>query len=871
MINKPPDILLQSILRDAFDTEATATTVHPIDDEELLLRWADRRLSDEENADMLEHLAACSACRKGVAEMIEHGILEFQDRSDSENFAPESVMPVIRKKHRYFNIFILGGAMTSTLCLLLCLFFLQSDGENIDIARNDPPSVQNGRTDLDAKLGGVSCFGGEPDKFALLIGIDRYGKLKEAEWLDGCRNDIAELKTLVTERFGFDPGNITTLLDEQATAEGVRGAMKELTDRVRRRPEGSKPAQVLFYFSGHGSRIPDQPEGHPDCDAEDGFDSTLVVYDSEQQGSETDIRDDELNKFAHDICGDGKAELLIALDSCHSGGGARGVTKFRGLSRSLETTVSAGAKNRKITPKKLPEGTVFLSACQSNQKEPEFEVDGKKYGLFSYHLTKLLQTEQLVSSLDYTVLKDIIHRSYQRNKIAQAPTPTIEGNLRDLKKPILGADRSVDRKPYWEAKRDGNKRDSLRLEAGRINDITEHSLFELFESAEQTLDPNAKSLGWFRIVKVDGKYSLGDFFQWKDVDRTEAVDSVLPNEFKIGFAVERYHDYGDNVLAVRVVDAKTGRTVAPNSETIPEPVRSALLGSDSKDESNWIRWTGDGESCDVVVKYDGAAKIATIFPSTGNVADDIEAPKTRGSIAIPEPLRGGWGPIEWGSERGKSELISSLRRIMKALSLKRLAAEKIEPVKTRGGPVEAKLQTAVLRYNVESGETRPIAIDSRNGIVLEGGKDDFYQIRIRNNDDKPVYISILCIDPDMQIAAFALGPESNPLRFDPEIGVGNNPDVNRLEPGEEFVSLFGFEAPFGAHTLIVFATRERSDFSFLSQDGLIRLRGTKGAASQILEFVADQCQIGTRATIRPPVPRDDSWFINSVDVIVEPR
>ena len=74
---------------------------------------------------------------------------------------------------------------------------------------------------------------GEPDKFALLVGINRYGKLKENEWLEGCHNDIVEVKSVITERFGFDASNITILLDDQATAAGIREQMKRLMELIR--------------------------------------------------------------------------------------------------------------------------------------------------------------------------------------------------------------------------------------------------------------------------------------------------------------------------------------------------------------------------------------------------------------------------------------------------------------------------------------------------------------------------------------------------------------------------------------------------------------------------------------------------------------
>lgn len=853
------DKFFQKVVKDAFNGDSLSSG-HPIEDEDLLLRWTENQLSAEEHNGLLRHLANCSDCRQEIALMIKNNILEFQD-SPAVPSVGLSRPGIVNYHKKSSHLFLLTGIMTSTLCLLfVCLTFFQGGESNISV-------VSNG--------GGVTFRGGTdvPDKYALLVGINEYAHLKKGDWLDGCQNDIIGVKSIITDRFGFDTKNVATLLDDQATAAAIREQFRLLVKQIQSRPQDAPPAQVLFYFSGHGSRIADQPEGDPDCDSEDGFDSTLVVYDSEQQGSGTDIRDDELNKFAHEICGDGKAELLIALDSCHSGGGARGITKFRGIERNLERTISGDLKNRKFTPKTLPCGTVFLSACQDNQKEPEYQHEGKSYGLFSYHLTQLLNTEQIVSSLDYQTLKDAIHRSYQRNKIAQAPTPTIEGNPESLKKPIFGANRSLDRKPYWEVVQNKNDRNSIRMEAGKMNGITEQSLFEVYETIEQALDPNAASLGWCSVTKVDGKYSLGGFFQWKDTQHSERVDAVLPNDFKTGFAVERFHHYGENVLAVKIIDAPTGVTIAADSPNIPETVRDVLLCKRTQNESKWIRWVGTDDDCDIVIRYDSASKLAALFPAIGSAEGNPVTIKTRGSQSIPVALLGGWGPVEWGSEDGKTALDDLLRRILKVISLKRLVAEKKEPVtdptKPQGGESTSKLSTAVFRYDPESKESKPIVIDSSKGIVLEGGEDDWYQLRIKNNGEKPLYLSILCIGPDMQIAPFACGPESNPQQFDPTIGTNNNITANKLEPEKEFVSTFGFEAPYGQHTLIVLATSEPSNFSVLAQSGIPAARGG-GTGSPVFEFFAEECFPKTRAVRQPTPPRDDAWSVNSVDVISEP-
>ncbi len=735
--------------------------------------------------------------------------------------------------------------MTSVCCVFLSLLFLQSAAG----APSDTPSAD-----------------AVPEKYALLVGINRYGLLPESQWLEGCHNDIAEVKSVIVGRFAFPAENVTILLDEQATAAGIRAALATLVEQVQQRPNGSPPAQVLFYFSGHGSRVPDQPEGHPDCDSEDGFDSTLVVFDSTQQGSDTDIRDDELNRFAHEICRADKAELLLVLDSCHSGGGARSVGKTRGISRDFDRLASIDPAARKFTPKKLPESTVFLSACQANQKEPEYEADGKKFGLFSWHFARLLQSEELLSSLDYITLKELIHRSYLRSKIVQAPTPTIEGPMRMLKKPVLGAERTLDRKAFHEVAREGRERDVLRMEAGRIHGVTERSVYELFETAEQALAPEGVSLGWFRITHVEGNAARGLFFRWKDAQRSEAVDAVLPNGFKNGVALERYHDHGENFLAVRLVDAITGVVCDAGDQRVPAPMRAVLAGSGSRQESEWIRWVDASQPCDLVLKFDQEAGLAAVFPTSGGRDDADDTPKTRSADDFPETLRGGWGPVAWKTEQGAAHLTGLFRSIMRVVALKRLVAEKSPPPNASETDGGAKLSAAIFHHHANDALPRPVNKNAADGIVLDGGEDDWYEIHITNNDARPVYLTILCIDPDMLIESFPFGPRGNETQFDPAVGTDNNRHANQMLPGEEVISILGFAEPFGPHTLLFLATCEPGDFTYLSQPSAERTRSMTDDASQVLQFIHEQCAVGTRATVRPPVPRNDAWHVYSLEV-----
>ena len=101
---------------------------------------------------------------------------------------------------------------------------------------------------------------------ALLIGLGQYER-KEFN-LPGVNTDIEGIKR-VCVLLGYKPNQIKTLQNSQATLAGIQKAIQEwLIDGV------TKEDKVLFYFSGHGTRIKDQ-----NGDEEDGMDEILTTYD----------------------------------------------------------------------------------------------------------------------------------------------------------------------------------------------------------------------------------------------------------------------------------------------------------------------------------------------------------------------------------------------------------------------------------------------------------------------------------------------------------------------------------------------------------------------------------------------------------------
>jgi hypothetical protein len=151
---------------------------------------------------------------------------------------------------------------------------------------------------------------------ALLIGINNYPD--PADRLEGCINDVFEVSALLQE-CGFTPDDVRVVLDDRATAGGIRHRLEWLLE------EAGPGDQRVLYYSGHGAQLPEYaPDERVDhkkeCLVPHDFDWTL----------ERAISDDELTGLYTQL--DYRTHFLILLDCCHSGGMSRdGGPRVRGL------------------------------------------------------------------------------------------------------------------------------------------------------------------------------------------------------------------------------------------------------------------------------------------------------------------------------------------------------------------------------------------------------------------------------------------------------------------------------------------------------------------------------------------------------------
>jgi Caspase domain len=656
--------------------------------------------------------------------------------------------------------------------------------------------------------------------FAVLVGVQNYPHLAEAEQLHGSRNDVQLMSELLVNRFQFPHANIRALLDEQATGATIRGTLDALVQQIETLPPDTQ-VLVVFHFSGHGSQVVDQSSG-PDADELDGLDETIVPFDAMQQGGDADIRDDELNTFAHQICKRNASRLWMILDCCHSGTGIRGAstTRFRALARTLESKkLEAADQSRNVREKTFPAGAVALYACQSVEKEPEFQDDEQTFGLLTRFMTQVLNETNDLSKLSYGSLVEAIESRYRQDRrVLPAPRPRLEGVSQQI---VCGAGPELDRTPYWRANVSPLDRGQVSIHAGAFHGVTVNSLYQLYRTAETVLSAPEQAVAWLRIREVDLTTSQADVLQ-RDGD--EWFESRLPRSLVEGVAVERYRDHGDFGARIRVVtvndDQQDSSPLTLDDPRVPVSVRDAFVKSRREDESDWLRWGDANEPFDLLLRFDRTQ--AALFPAIAMTYADKSAIEASGEISA--ALRGGWGPIDLlDDSQAAREIQDAVRRITRARNLIRLVDLQQSKSQAELGVhlTLEKLQVAegtIVSREPWSSQHGDRANEGNEYVVSDG---QYYDWRVTNGSDdhQPVYVTVLQVDSNMGIQTMLpaqLGAESP-----------------RLHPGESLTT-GGYEccrddqgkAELGPRWTIVVATREPNQYSWLSQDSLPRIRGS---------------------------------------------
>jgi hypothetical protein len=223
-------------------------------------------------------------------------------------------------------------------------------------------------------------------KRALLIGINEYQYhdeflLKKGRELnlEGCVEDVHDMKSALIDFLEFSGSEIKTLTDSQATLASIEEAISQWL------VEGTAPGDtVLFYYSGHGFLM-----NHPAGDR-----TNLCPHDANPFTLKKLLSADRLGELFAGLKG---RTLVAVVDSCHS---AAAILRSKSpvgtsgryarprqfpaqqLFRSSGKTRSAAIMDRVFVDK------IFLAACGVDEKAWELEIEGRTRGVFTFGLIR---------------------------------------------------------------------------------------------------------------------------------------------------------------------------------------------------------------------------------------------------------------------------------------------------------------------------------------------------------------------------------------------------------------------------------------------------------------------------------------------------
>ena len=240
-------------------------------------------------------------------------------------------------------------------------------------------------------FGAVSRAG---EAYAMVVSVNDsprfYGaNLTPHRPLKGAEADADAIAKLLERQFNFPAKNVLRLKSASATHANVKRAFEEMIARLK------ADDVFVFYFSGHGTQIPDQPP----FDEPDGLDEALCLYDSESTGRNLLI-DDELGLWLEKIPA---RHVTVILDCCHAGTGTKEVDedivpRFLPVPQAKPDPRSTKRPWREVqgSAKAIDRETLALFACQPDQQAFERRFVGQvpvggRVGQFTHFLLEGLR------------------------------------------------------------------------------------------------------------------------------------------------------------------------------------------------------------------------------------------------------------------------------------------------------------------------------------------------------------------------------------------------------------------------------------------------------------------------------------------------
>ncbi|HEX2223223.1 MAG TPA: caspase family protein [Thermoanaerobaculia bacterium] len=676
-------------------------------------------------------------------------------------------------------------------------------------------------------------------KWALVVGIDRYEHLDPRYYLEGCVNDAQAMAAVLKDQFQFPAENVTLLLDGQATQKAILHAMRDLA-RNKVGPDDI----VVFHYSGHGSQRTDGPER----DEDDGRDETILAYDARREGPDSaerdapnvDISDDDIHAWLLELKGKTRYVTLI-FDCCHSGTVARlgpRALESRVRVRWVEPDLRPYAKLRPalyaaaVTRGEveglrrsgpsgwLPEDRHYtlLAGCRSQERSYEVrlhEGEVSAHGAFTFYLLQALQGATAGNSY-----RDIFEQAASR-VTADFPTqhPQLEGaRERQLFGPIH-------LEPMRFVAVEGREGKRVTLAAGAACGMAQGALWAVYPPG--TRDPEQTApLGRVQVRSARAVTS-----------EAEVIEEAEPGTIgPLCRAVEQVHDFNKHLTVSVAGFAAAARWTALVEQEIE---RSPLLRLLRR-----VPPPPQGAPQVRVELRPPSGPVHPTYPVQGAVWRAVHADS--GELVMPE--------IDAAAYDAGSRVAANLER--------KVRYDNVRKLKNPGSALAGKIEMILLRQRWEDWVEMPPS----EAVLADGER---FAIEVRNHHDQPVYVQILDLGLlkgiDL-VHPVEGGCDAVPPGGSFQIAVRAGDELYLRVP-EEFPFHCPGESPAsGDEVLMLFAATRETDLSLLLQG---RMRdATSTGTSLAVQFAA---ALGAARSFREVVRQrgQEDWTVIERSITVE--
>jgi hypothetical protein len=398
---------------------------------------------------------------------------------------------------------------------------------------------------------------------ALLIGVGEYAHDGlNRPGLPGIAVDLQRMQEFAVA-LGFDSRQIRILRDREATAARVE---KEIRGWLG---QAGPDDRVFFYFSGHGSMIPDQSG-----DEVDGVDEALCLYDmqpAEKNGAATltgVLADDDFDRLLNELV---SRQVFIVLDNCHSGtatkglplesGGSRYVSKFFSYKGMPNARRRTAPQNHSVRRSFL----VVLSACRDDEES----VTSAEGSLFTEAIFRAQQGHLASTLTDTSYLRryaeDFVRVTLGGEEPRRIFHPQLQGNMvltsRQTKAPV---EQAAPMEPGWLG--------LLRLaDAARGRHLSLLASQEIYRIGEPlTLELRLDQAGYLYCFGVDSNDAVTMIYP----NSTVGLQRFDPGMHRMpdttwGFSLRAAEPRGENLLLALLAEHPLSQGLLPVTHGAP--------------------------------------------------------------------------------------------------------------------------------------------------------------------------------------------------------------------------------------------------------------------------------------------------------------